>query len=190
MKINHPENGQNNHHRGMVNIALILLITGLILFLLLSLIFTSEIIILISFSLFIITLLVTIFYIYFHFIDKNNKIRKQLKELQNLLPTASLAILKSKYLNIYQLYLKLSEKEKQNFYAQINNFRETIEEHLKNQKRVELFLENAAKGALEDQKKNFQQLMAHFHKLPFAEQNKYHSQLLPIKERLEMEGSS
>jgi hypothetical protein len=182
-------NPKKTNKRGTINITLILLGVSLILFLVLSLISDSKIILTISFSLFLITLILSSFYLYLHFFDKNSKIRKQLNELQNILNTSSIDILKSKYLSSYELYLKLSEKEKRNFYAKINNFRETIEEHLKTQKKVELFLENAVKGALDDQKENFAQLMDHFKKLPQAEQEKYLSQLNSIKERLERESS-
>jgi len=183
-------NPKRTNKRGTVNIALILIGVGLILFLLLSLISDSQIIVILSFSLFLITLILGSFYCYFHFMDKTSKIRKQLTQLQSQITTAPLSILKSQYLAVYELYLKLSEKEKRNFYAKINNFRETIEDHLKTQKKVELFLENAVKGALEDQKKNFQLLMQHFQKLPSAEQEKYFSQINPLKERLERENSS
>ena len=118
-------------------------------------------------------------------LQRATKLRKRLKEMDAALSQESLDILKSKYLEIYAIYMKLSEKEKQNFYARVTKVREQIEEQMKAEKKVEQLLEQAGKGTITEQKENYDALHDYYDKLSQKTQQKYYSQVTQIKEQLE-----
>ena len=118
-------------------------------------------------------------------LQRATKLRKRLKEMETALSQEPLDVLKSKYLEIYAIYMKLSEKEKQNLYARVTKVRGQIEEQMKAEKKVEQLLEQAGKGTIAEQKENYDALHDYYDKLSQKTQEKYYSQLMQVKEQLE-----
>ncbi len=123
-------------------------------------------------------------------LQRATKLRKKLKWMETALQQEPLDVLKSKYLEIYALYMKLSEKDKQNFYARVTKVREQVEEQMKAEKKVEHLLEQAGKGPIPEQKENYDSLYDYYHKLSQKTQEKYYTQMKQIKEQLEKGTSS
>jgi hypothetical protein len=119
-----------------------------------------------------------------HFSSKAYKLRKKLSSIN--IKEGDLDDLKNSYMQIYSLYMKLSEKQKQNFYAKINMLREALEEQLRAEKKVQLLLEDVKKGSTGDQKKVYAEIEKNFQKLSRKVQEKYNSQVMHIKEGLNL----
>ncbi|MEK6950619.1 MAG: hypothetical protein AABX13_02755 [Nanoarchaeota archaeon] len=113
------------------------------------------------------------------------KLRKRLKQIEKLVAVESLETLKEKYGEIYGLYLKLKEKDKQRFYGRIIQLRERLEGQLKAEKKLQQLLEKAGGGTLEERKKCFDEMKASYEQLPLKRQEKYAAQLAQLKEELE-----
>ena len=114
-----------------------------------------------------------------------HKIRKRLQQILPLLSQQSAEELKEKYLEIYNLYMKLKEKDKQNFYGRVTALREKIEGQLKAEKKLEELLPKAKEGRIEERKKKYDALQDLYGQLPAAVQEKYSSQVMGLKEELE-----
>ncbi len=122
--------------------------------------------------------------IIFQLVGKARKIRKRLKQIETLIPVESLETLKDKYLEIYTLYLKLPERDKQNFYGRVTQLREKLEGQLKAEKKLQLLLEHDA-GTLEQQQQQYEEMNLLYEKLPLKVQEKYSVALTQRKEELE-----
>ena len=114
-----------------------------------------------------------------------NKLRRRLKAMDKVLLEESLEIIKEKYLEIYGLYLKVSEKEKQNFYGRVAKVREKIEEQLQAKKKVEELLKKASIGSVSQRKASYDQLNTYYNSLSAPERETYYAQLMQVKEQLE-----
>lgn len=178
---------KTKNERGAVQFPLLFIIISLIIFVITALLTSSEAVKELSIALFIVVFLFGVIYSYFHYGGKSQKLRRLLQDLEKNVTEANIEDLKSKYLQAYNCYLKVSEKHKQNFYARLEKLRETIEEHLKNQKRLEMLLENTIKMSIQERKLNFQNVMDFFQKLPKKEQEKHYPRIVPLKEQLERE---
>ena len=111
---------------------------------------------------------------------------KARKKLAPLLNEESSEVLKENYLGMYNLYLKLSESHKQNFYSKVTKLRETIEEQLKTEKRIEdLFQKITTCQTLLEQKKMYLEIYKNYQKLPSKMQSKYYAQIVNLREQLE-----
>jgi len=117
--------------------------------------------------------------------SKSRKLRKLLKELEHRTSRESAETLKGKYVQAYNLYLALSEKNKQNFYARLTKLREKMEGQLKAAKRVEELLQKSAVTNIALLRKQYDEMYGYFRKLPTAEQQKYYPQIMHVKEVLE-----
>lgn len=114
-----------------------------------------------------------------------NKLRKLLKELESAVARESAETLKGKYVAVYNLYLKLSEKSKQNFYGRITKLRERMEGQLKAEKKVQELLEKSSVTNITLLRKQYEEMYGYFRKLPVAVQQKYYPQIMHVKEKLE-----
>jgi len=119
------------------------------------------------------------------FFKHAGKLRTKLEEIQSLVGQQSPEALKDRYTEIYSLYMKLSEKEKQNFYGRLMKLRETLEEQLKTEKKVEGLLQNRTSGSPRERQKQYEEVQALLPTLSKATQEKYYSQLVQLKEELE-----
>ena len=114
-----------------------------------------------------------------------NRLRRMLKKIAPRIDSEPMEEVKKLYLNIYNLYMKLSEKKKQNFYARVNSLRENIEENLQKEKELERLLQDTEKGSINEQKKKYLDLFAIYEKLPKKVQNQYYLQVVQLRDRLE-----
>jgi len=124
-------------------------------------------------------------YTYWYFAASHNRLRRRLKKAQSLTGEASSELLKEHYMGSYNLYLKLSEGKKRNFYSQVTQLREQIEEQLKTEKKMEELLLRSSQANFNDQKKMYMELYTTYLKLPPQVQQKYYSGLVQLREQLE-----
>lgn len=119
------------------------------------------------------------------FAYRPNKLRKKLKKLNLLLAQGSSQKLKQGYLEVYNLYLKLSDKHKQNFYTKITKIRESIEENLKAENNIVKLLEKSGRGGLDEQKTNYREIRRNYQKLSPKIKEKYYQDIVRLRERME-----
>ena len=106
-----------------------------------------------------------------------------------MLNEESHSVLKEGYLEIYNLYLKLSEGRKQNFYGKVTKLREGIEVQLKAEKKVQELL-GSRKGDISDQKKQYLEAYKEYEKLSEKIKKKYYPDLVNFRDQLERGKSS
>ncbi len=114
-----------------------------------------------------------------------NRLRRALRKITPLIDYEPSDAVKKPYLDLYALYLKLSEKKKQNFYTRVNSLRERIEEHLKNEKDMGRLFQQAEKGDLAEQKKTYLAIYKAYEKLPRKVQHEYYPRIVQLRDRLE-----
>ncbi len=119
------------------------------------------------------------------FKSKKHQLRKLLQEMERRVSSESADALKGKYVQIYNLYLKLSEKNKPNFYGRITKLREKMEEQLKAAKKVEELLQKSTVTNISLLRKQYDEMYGYFRKLPASMQQKYYPQIMHVKEVLE-----
>ncbi len=127
----------------------------------------------------------TLIFTYLHFSSTKNKLRRKLKKISLSEPIGSL---KYQYQEIYNLYLKLSESNKRNFYSKVIGFREEIENKLKAEKKIEDLSQStgtSSAGDFDQQRKNYQEMVKLSSKLSPDVLEEYNPQLAHLKEQLE-----
>jgi cysteine-rich repeat protein/parallel beta-helix repeat protein len=124
-------------------------------------------------------------FVYWEFAKTSSRLRRKLKKSGKLISDESVEAMKGEYKGIYNLYLKLSEKEKRNFYTGVTNLREKIEEQLKAEKIVQELMRNSGKGSIPEQKKTYLKIYKEYQKLPPKSQEKYYPKIVNLRERLE-----
>ncbi|MFH1828740.1 MAG: NosD domain-containing protein, partial [Nanoarchaeota archaeon] len=117
-----------------------------------------------------------------------NRLRRKIRRLSPLLEEEPSELLKEDYLDAYKLYLKLSEKNKQNFYPKITQLREKIETQLKAEKRIEELFKKVVQGGIEEQKKTYLKIFKDYQKLPEKVKQKYYTKIIQLRDRLERGG--
>ena len=138
----------------------------------------------ILFSVIIVTAVVLVWYIIWEF-SAANRLRRMLKKISRKIDSEPTDEVKKLYLKIYALYMKLSEKKKQNFYVKVSSLREQLEEELQNEKELERLLKKTEKGSIEEQKESYLSLFAVYEKLPRKVQGQYYPQIVQLRDRLE-----
>jgi len=131
-----------------------------------------------------VTVFVLVGYVAWEF-SAANRLRRMLKKIQPMVDSEPMDEVKRLYLKAYNLYMKLSEKKKQNFYSRVNSLRESLEEHLQNEKELGRLLQDTEKGSINEQKKKYLDLYAIYEKLPHKVQNQYYPQIVQLRDRLE-----
>ena len=142
----------------------------------------EKIITLVSSSLVFIT---GLFLLYWNLFYPPNRLRSKLVQLGPLLSEEPAEKLKENYLEIYSLYLKLSETHKQNFYGRIEKLRQTIEEQLKIEKKLEELFQKITTLDLPQQKQVYLEIYQYYQKLPQKMQGYYYPQIIQLREQLE-----
>ena len=113
-----------------------------------------------------------------------HRLRAKIREIEPLLSQQSAEMLKDKYVQLYELYMKLPEKWKQNFYAKVTGIRERVEEQLRAEKKLVFLLEQADKAPMTELKQLYTQLYASFQKLPEQVQGHYYTRVIALKEKM------
>ena len=125
------------------------------------------------------------FFLYWEFGHTPNLIRKELKRAKTLLDEGSVVELKEIYLKVYKHYLELSLNQKKNFYHRTNNLRETIEEFMQGEKRIEELAKMSGRGPIAVQQQNYEQMHKEFLKLPAKDKQVHYPHLVTMREKLE-----
>jgi len=175
----------NQTKRGNSSISLIFIAVSLLLLGLLYFLVNDETLKLIILILSVVVLFLGIIVFYVTKTSLQRKLHKQIQKLMSNFNISSLDILKQNYMDVYYNYMKLSEHKKQNFYASVTKLREDLEDKLKAQKKLELLLEEATVGTIEEQKKKYTEIEKFFQQLPSVDKEKYSSTLQHIKEKIE-----
>ena len=131
-----------------------------------------------------VTVVILILYLTWEF-SAANRLRKLLKKISAVVDVDSTEETKKMYLQIYNTYMRLSEKKKQNFYAKVNLLRETLEEHMQNEKELMRLLQESDKGSITEQKKKYIKIFSIYEKLPRKVQPQYYPQVVQLRDRLE-----
>ena len=122
---------------------------------------------------------------YWQFAYGPNRLRRKLKQIVPLLDEESSEVIKGKYLGMYNLYLKLSEPHKQNFYSKLTDLREKVEVQLKAEKKIGELIQQEHEGCIDEQKKRYLEMYHYYQKLPGKVQQKYYQHIIHLKEQLE-----
>ncbi len=131
-------------------------------------------------------LLVILITIYKNKIHLPHSLQKRLTKAESVLQQESIETIKAFYLKIYNLYLKLSEKQKQKFYSRINALRENIEKILQAEKKVKDGLAQLeSKTNFSELKELYQKINGSYQQLPELIKQNYYSQLTELKSKLE-----
>ena len=130
------------------------------------------------------TALAVLFSIVWEF-SATNRLRRALKKITPLIDTEAAESIKQQYLQIHDLYLKLGEKKKQNFFARVNSLRERIEEHLQSEKEIGRLFEEVNRGDIREQKKTYLQIYKAYGQLPRNVQHEYYPKIVQLRDRLE-----
>ncbi|MBS3127335.1 hypothetical protein J4228_04170 [Candidatus Woesearchaeota archaeon] len=120
-----------------------------------------------------------------HVISPERSLSQKLQRFSSSLTQEPIDVLKERYLELYNLYLKLSAKQKRIFYAEINRIREKIDEQLQAEKNIERLLEESSSGNISQQQKKYEEIKSSLQKLSLETRRKYQSQLAYLQERLE-----
>lgn len=123
--------------------------------------------------------------VYQYFLRPSSRLRKKLEQVNDDLSEETIETLKEQYQEIHRLYLKLSEKEKQNFYGRVDKIREEIEEHLTCEKKIEELSITSSKGTIKERKKSYDQLYKHYRHLPVKSKQKHYPRIVQLREELE-----
>lgn len=121
----------------------------------------------------------------YYFLRPSARLRKKLELAKKAVSEETIEALKEHYREIYRLYLKLTEKEKQNFYARVDKIREAIESHLTCEKKMEELSSSAGKGTLKERKKSYDELYKHYQHLPAKTKQKHYPKIVQLREDLE-----
>lgn len=121
----------------------------------------------------------------YYFFRPSARLRKKLETVRKAVSEETIETLKEHYKEIYRLYLKLTEKEKQNFYAGVEKIRAVIEEHLLHEKKMEELSSSASKGRIKERKKSYDELYNHYQHLPAKTKQKHYPKIVQIREELE-----
>jgi|SRR3989344_3589276 len=175
----------NSTKRGHISLALVYLTVSLLLLGVLYILIDNEDIQLIILILSFVILIVGLFIYFLSTTSLKRKIRKQISKIMFNLDAFSIDTLKESYLNIYRSYMRLSEKNKQNFYTSVNKLRQEIEDKLKAKKKLELLIDQVSVGSIEEQKQTFENINKLYQQLPHPDQEQYSAQIQHLKEKLE-----
>ena len=140
-----------------------------------------------SYSLILLAILIIliIIYIYLTILHPSTKLRKKLEQAAELLDKAPLDVLKNKYMEIYNLYLKLTYSQKRNFYARVIQMREAIEHLMVKGKKIEAYLEDAQEGTISQRKKKYNQAFELHQTLPQSIKERFHADMANLRDKLE-----
>ena len=123
--------------------------------------------------------------IYWYYFHPPHRMHRKLKNTASVVLLRSGDNLKNSYLDIYNLYLRLSEKHKSNFYTKITKLREKIEEQMKAEKRIQELIPKSNFGGVEERKAVYLEMHQNYQKLPKEVQHKYYPDIVNLREQLE-----
>lgn len=114
-----------------------------------------------------------------------NSLEQRLEEMAKHISREPIETLKLWYLDIYHLYLQLSEREKRRYFSAVMQVRQHLEEAMAAEKKVETLLADAEEKSLSGLKKLYDEVHAEFTKLPQKTQAKHYPHLIHLRQRME-----
>ncbi len=120
-------------------------------------------------------------------ISPERSLSQKLQRFSSLLSQEPIDVLKGRYLELYNLYLRLPANQKRIFYAEINTIREKIEEQMQAEKNIEKLLQESSSGNISQRQKKYEEIKSALQKLSLETRRKYQSQLAYVQEGLESE---
>ena len=124
-------------------------------------------------------------YLYGHYFHPPHRLHRKLKNTASIIQLESGENLKDNYLDIYNIYMKLSEKHKSNFYTKVTKLREKIEEQMKAEKKIQELVQKSNSGGVEERKAVYLEMHQNYQKLPKEIQQKYYPDIVNLREQLE-----
>lgn len=115
----------------------------------------------------------------------HHRLNRKLKKFLKLVNVETLLTLKELYLEIYTIYLKVSESRKHQYYPLVIEARNKLEEHLQHNKKVETVLSQVEKKSVKEMKKIYDEAYQLFLKLPQKMQSLHYPGLIGLRQRLE-----
>ena len=100
-------------------------------------------------------------------------------------------LLKDLYMDIYNLYMELSENHQPKYYQKVVGIRKRLETHMQAEKKLNTLLHEAEKMKETDKKSMselktlYDQVYANFQKLPQKVQTKYYTHIVQLRQKLE-----
>ncbi|MFH1275613.1 MAG: hypothetical protein ABIH82_00715 [Candidatus Woesearchaeota archaeon] len=113
------------------------------------------------------------------------KIKRKIKKITQLVTHESAEVLKDLYLEIYNLYMRLSDKHKAKYYPHVVRIRKHLESHMQAEKTLQTLLHETEGKTLPQLKSIYEQIYAHFQKLPHKVQGKYYAKIVHLRQQLE-----
>ena len=168
--------------RGNIALPVSLLVLGFIASIVLFIIATTDLLKVVSVVLFVLSLVFTIVFFIVHVSLARHSVTAKLDSLDELLATETIEVLKSKYMEIYNQYLKISAGKKEHVYERVVKARESIEVILKATKKLDNLLESVQKLKPAQKKKVLDRITEFNKNLPTKEQEKFHSRIMQAKD--------
>ena len=119
------------------------------------------------------------------------KLNKKLKHMEELILHEPGELLKDLYMDIYNLYMELSENHQPKYYQKVVGIRKRLETHMQAEKKLNTLLHEAEKKEETDKKSMselktlYDQVYANFQKLPQKVQTKYYTPIVQHRQKLE-----
>jgi amino acid transporter len=113
------------------------------------------------------------------------KLNKKLVKIRKIIFHEPLEILKKLYGEIYDLYMRLSDRHKPKYYHKVVAVRHKLEEHMQSEKEVATLLHKAEGKSITELKGLYNNLYVHFTKLPHKVQGKYYARIVHLRQKME-----
>ena len=113
------------------------------------------------------------------------KLQRKLRSLQLSLHLDPASLVKEVYLTIYNHYLKLSEKKKSRFYAEVVQIRGALEEQLASQKKLDVLISQVDRADARSKKLILDEIQEHYQKVSAKDREKYISVVTHLRQQVE-----
>ena len=121
----------------------------------------------------------------FHVVSPHEKLKRRLRKMSTLVLHEPAEVLKDLYMEIYNLYLRLSHRHQKKYYPHVMGIRKKLEEGMHAEQILETLFIKADKQNMIELKKTYDELYVHFKKLPQKLQGKYYAHLVHLRQKLE-----
>jgi hypothetical protein len=166
----------------------VMLIVSAVLIILLAVLFifsTQEIYGMLALGLIVIIIIGNVCVITFTAHSLPNRFLKTLHRIERAAVQEAASALHELYMDLYNIYLRLSEKHKVNVYPRLMKLRETLETNMKNEKRVELLLSKWREGSVRQRHAMLLELQQLFKVLPKKVHDFHYPGFVHFKESLD-----
>jgi len=125
-------------------------------------------------------------FIGYDLIAPHRRLRRRLRKIEGSVDVSSVDTLKSHYGSAYELYMRLSESKKQDYYGRVMSLRSQIEGQLLAEKRIENLIDLAKKSDKSTEKrKYYMRVYKMYESLSPVLQSKVYQKIVDLREELE-----